>query len=482
LYASGGKPVISVSRESHALQLREAAESPSRDEAREAVAALTQSLIDVTGRGLDLSDSDFSGTDLSDFDLRGARLNRTRLYGASLAGCNLSGATIICAGLERTSSRAARLRGAYVHALAAQVCDFRDADLSDIVDATGSMFHGCKMDRARFHNATLAGATFYQTSLRDCAFDASDLNGAAFNECDVGGARFPGATVSFVVMTKCVLTRTTLAGAHGTGMVVQRPTGCDELELSRANLPQLRLLSVAGHGLRANELIAHGADVLSCGLTGSSFEAADLTGARFENTALDQADFDGARLTEASFSRCTAIGARFAHATAEYARFIECKLQGAFMSRFAGRGASFRDSDLRRADLSDAYLYRGIITGDPPSAMSLRDANLCNANLVQAYVCADLDGASLIGAHLVYARLNQSFFRGANLNGVNAYAASCIKVDFTDATLFAVSPPLFADRCIGLEEAVMQDPASQPMLDYLRALRHVTKSVPGSST
>jgi hypothetical protein len=38
----------------------------------------------------------------------------------------------------------AKLDFAYMHAMAAQVCNFDDASLRNVIDATGSLFHGCR--------------------------------------------------------------------------------------------------------------------------------------------------------------------------------------------------------------------------------------------------------------------------------------------------------------------------------------------------
>ncbi|SFJ64097.1 pentapeptide repeat-containing protein [Bradyrhizobium sp. Gha] len=126
-----------------------------------AVGKRTEEAIRSTGTGLQLSSENFNGLDLSDFPLRRCTLNRAQLYGAKLDRADLSEANLICPGMERVSFVGAKLDFAYMHAVAAQVCNFDDASLRNAIDATGSLFHGCSMKRTRFDNATLSGILAY---------------------------------------------------------------------------------------------------------------------------------------------------------------------------------------------------------------------------------------------------------------------------------------------------------------------------------
>src|ERR1700722_5526533 len=90
------------------------------ERARKRVAERTRTLIETTGRGLDLTEADLSGLDLSGFDLSRATLNRAQLHATKLDRATLVGASIVCPGMERASLRGADLTGAYLHAFAAQ--------------------------------------------------------------------------------------------------------------------------------------------------------------------------------------------------------------------------------------------------------------------------------------------------------------------------------------------------------------------------
>ena len=99
---------------------------------------------------------------------------------------------------------------------------------------------------------------------------------------------------------------------------------------------------------------------------------------------------------------CTLLGADLSQAHAENLNLVECDLSDADLSHVAARCLTARDVNLTRADLSHANLYRAMLTGDPPKAMSLRQARLQNTVLVQAYLAANLCEADLTGAAAAY--------------------------------------------------------------------------------
>ncbi|WP_321175595.1 pentapeptide repeat-containing protein [Bradyrhizobium japonicum] len=129
-------------------------------------------------------------------------------------------------------------------------------------------------------------------------------------------------------------------------------------------------------------------------------------------------------------------------------------MRAAKFTGFRGRCAFVRDCDLEHADLSQAYLYRSMITGDPPQSMALNHANFEGSNLVQAYLAADMTESNLEATRAAYVRMNQSSLRDANLSGISPFQASFVKVDFSGAKITTFEPPFFADRCRGLQVAL----------------------------
>lgn len=467
------RPAAAPDAAGHPDIVRTWAKTPDRARAEREVAALTARLIEDTGAGLQLAEADLAGLDMHGFDLRKSTLNRALLHSTDLSGADLSGANLICPGMERTKFRGANLSGAYIHAFAAQVCDFSGADLSRLVDATGSLFHGCNLSRTRLDGAAIAGTAFYQCALDGASFIQAKLQGSTINECTMTGVDFGRALVSQLTITKSLMTGASFARASGEGLVLQRLTGADGLDLRDAHLPSLRLDSVKAAKVTADNLGAPGADIRACELNGARLRHAALETSRWVASHFEGADLSEARLDGAIFNNCAARGIRLEGAAAENLSAVECGFAGAQMRHFAGRCASFRDCDLSGADLRDAYLYRASFTGDPPRSMAMAGAVLAGAVLVQSYIAADLSGADLSGARCAYARLNQCILRGADLSGVALYEASMVKTDCTDVHFTTLKPPVFADRAAGLIEALeaaRTGEASEDMVAFLHKL------------
>jgi uncharacterized protein YjbI with pentapeptide repeats len=378
-------------------RLRRALGGSHRETAVAEIDGLTVERLQGNGRGIDLTNAVLTDADLSSLNLRGATLNRATLHGACLDRAHLSDASLICPAMEKTSLRGTTLSRANLHALAAQVCDFTHADLSSVLDATGSLFHGCRLVEAVLDRGMLAGATFYQCDLRGSSWRDAALQGATFNECLLDDACFDAANLDQVTITKCRLDAVSFDGATGQGVTIQRPTAAGSVKLVGADLPSLRLLNVKGTDWSAHRAHLHDIDVVDCHLANATFTQANLAGGRLARSHLAGADFSDASLIGASISSSSLVGARLDAARAENLTIVESTLEGASLEGIRARGLVVRDSDLTGARLHAAYLYRAMLSGDPPRAMSLRGADLRGANLVQAQIAADLSGASRLG-------------------------------------------------------------------------------------
>ncbi|UPJ79416.1 pentapeptide repeat-containing protein [Bradyrhizobium sp. 183] len=424
-----------------------------RASALAAVGKRTEEAIKKTGIGLQLSCENFNGHDLSGFPLRRCILNRAQLHGAKLDGADLSEANLICPGLERASFRGAKLDFAYMHAIAAQVCSFDDASLRNLIDATGSLFHGCSMRRTRFDNAVLSGVLFYQCDASQAVFDGAELQGSTINECYLPRSSFHFANLSQVTMTKAHLTGSSLLQSRGECLSILRPTSVDGLVLENAYLPYFRLSKASGRIL-AKALAAPFSDFSLSNLAKAELEEADLSEARLLSVNLASANLVGAVLNGVSVRSCQLDGADLSRASGETISITESTMRYARLGGFRARCAFIRDCDLDDADFSQAYLYRSMITGDPPQSMALNRANFEGANLVQSYIAAGMTGSNLEAARTAYVRMNQSSLRKANLSGVTPFQASFVKTDFSDAEITTFEPPFFADRCPGLQAAL----------------------------
>jgi uncharacterized protein YjbI with pentapeptide repeats len=465
-------------------RLRRWATADDRAKATNEVHNHTEQLIADTGRGMVLREADLRGLDLSGFDLRLAVLNRAVLHGTNLSNANLSGATIVCAGMERTILKGANMRGVYMHAFAAQVCDFSGADMRDLTDATGSLFHGCFLTGVNFSGSAIAGTTFYQCIMDGTRFLRSNLQGSTINECNLCASDFTGAQLSQLSITKCNMRSVTLNEASGEGLALQRLIDTDNLSLSQANLPGLRIRNCILSRLKAKSLAAREADIAEVSMPYADFTTADLEHARLINVSLENASFSGAKLDGALLTNCMADQADFSTATGENIAVRESSFQQANMSRFTARCAHFRDCNMAHVNLRNAYLYRAMISGDPPASMSMMEADLSETTLVQSYIAGNLTGVNLRGALMVYARLNQAVLVDADLTGSTLFGASLVKTLFDGAKLDSVTGPVFSDRCSGLREAlsVASGDSSKNMAAFVEGLEDLLTNQQRGST
>ncbi len=464
--------------------LAELARLADRAEAQDRVCALTKASLAATGRGLDLADADLSGIDLSGFDLRHSILNRASLYGTKLVGADLSGTSMVCAGIERTDFSRALLRGAYVHAMAAQASKFVGADLTGVVDGTGALFHGCDMTEAVIEDAEIAGTTFYQCTLVRARLDGADLHGALFNECSLEAASLTRCRVDDTSITRSNITSLNLYGARGHGLAIRRPSASDGLRLSGAHLTSLSLSHLSARGVVAVDLHAPGLVVEASALPGADLTGADLTRSRLDDVTLSGADLTGAVLNDASWRRVHAVELDASKATGEGMTASECDFSSALLVGFAGRYATFRNSNFRAADLTGAYLYRASFLGDPVTSACMVDTLLDGANLTQAYLAGDFTRCRFRGGWAVYARLNQAIFRDAQLEGTSLFRASAVKTDFNGASLGGQRGGLFADRAAGLAEALRDstDLGAQDLARFVAGLTALLERDSGKST
>lgn len=425
-----------------------------REMAIRQVDLITNNAIAKDGRGWDLSNANLSNLDLECFNLERSILNRTQLHSTKLRKANLRNAEIICPGMERTDLSEADLSGANMHALSAQVCNFQGANLNHLLDATGALFHGCNMSHISAINAMFVGSSFYQCYLDGASLKQANLQSCTFNECSLNKASLEGANVAQLTIIKCQMQYVILDNAAGDGLNIQKPTCCDNLSFKNACLACLRLSFLKGTTINAEGLSAERADLTNCNIVDGDFSDTNLVGSRFYACSMPGVKMQNAKLSEASVVACFFIDSNWGHATCEGMNVMNSSLCNSDLRGLAGRCVVFRDSDLSGANLSNAYFYRGVFSGEPPQSMSLRSVDASNVNFMQAYIVADLTEANLQSSKLSYARLNQSIMRRANLNGISSYEASLIKVDVSGANLSGLTAPIFIDRCQGLTEAL----------------------------
>ncbi|WP_186080620.1 pentapeptide repeat-containing protein [Burkholderia gladioli] len=116
------------------------------------------------------------------------------LQEANLEGIKINGAEFTNIDGKGANFCDANLRDAILEGVDMSDCIFFNADMVG-VKAFGSVFHGCKLDRAQltntsfeicdfdeasFQESNLTSAKFFSSSFQDCRFYAADLSGAQF--------------------------------------------------------------------------------------------------------------------------------------------------------------------------------------------------------------------------------------------------------------------------------------------------------------
>jgi uncharacterized protein YjbI with pentapeptide repeats len=298
------------------------------------------------------------------------------------------------------------------------------------------------------------------------------------------GARFDRAILDESQFSRCDLKAASFADASGAEVSVVHPLAADRLALDGASLPGLRLCDIRATGLSAQRLSARGLSVTRGDLPGACFDGADLVASTWTSASLRGASFRDATTDASRWLSCVLDGANAEGLKLENATFVDCSLVATRMARINGRCLHLRNCTATQADLAQAYLYRAMITGDPPAAMDLSGAVLHDAVLVQAYVAANLTGADLVNVRGAYARVNQSILAGTDLRGAQLFEVCAVKTDFTGACLAGVDGPLFADRCPGLEAAAQNagGPATETLASQIELFTDALGPNPRRST
>ncbi|MET0616275.1 MAG: DUF2169 domain-containing protein [Luteibacter sp.] len=284
--------------------------------------------------------------------------------GITLHGCDLAGADLRNAPLS-----GADLRGALLESSDLSGAHLDGADLREVA-LTGALMDGANCASACFDGANLAGTRARRTIFR----------GATFARVQAGDADWSGADLSDARLEEWIAPNIVLTGARLEGSSL---TGCVLLHAKAADTRWART-----SWLRT---VALGAD-----LTGS-----DWTEARLTRSVLMACRLIDSRWTSAGLRRVQAGGG------ADWSR--------ADLGKVSADHSSWRDADLRLADLADG-----------------------------AFRECDFSGARLDDASLERGLFYRSLFMGSVLHGCRAgaadfYQAACRRCDFSDADLYGAN-------------------------------------------
>ncbi len=173
-----------------------------------------------------------------------------------------------------------------------------------------------------------------------------------------------------------------------------------------------------------------GMDLSYMDLTGINLEGASLIGTNFKGAQLNHSNLAGVKAWNASFSNANIIDADLSGATfwkMEYNSGCNlCHMTATF------DGASLRDSDLSKTDLTSANLSTTYFYDADFSGATMSYVNIQNSYLVRASITdANLNYANLTGTEIHDIDFSNTVMMYADLTGVTMY-----NVDLSESFLF----------------------------------------------
>jgi uncharacterized protein YjbI with pentapeptide repeats len=237
----------------------------------------------------------------------------------------------------------------------------------------------------------------------------------------LAGAYLEGANWPGVDLTGADLTQTDLTGATLSRAILTRATA-HGINLSRAQLQAASLEEI-----RADDAALLFADLSMASARAAHFERACLAGACLDCASLRQAYFGQANLT----------GASFRGADLSLARLVSYKtsLPEIVWSEVV-RAAALTDTQLDRADFTDANLTEAVLWG-----LCLRQATWTGARFTRAKLnSCDLEGLELPGADFTEADLSGALLTGTSMPGAcfaraDLHMAGLADIDWEGADL-----------------------------------------------
>ncbi len=333
-----------------------------------------------------------------------------------------------------------------------QNCNLSGVDLSNL-DLSGGQFPG-----STFTGATLAYSSLQGATLDNANLDGADtiLFGANFVSALLHCTNFSGADLSQATVLlssiKPIVTTDFSCRVDLTGAI---------FNLSSFPLTQWRYFNLTGATIN--------------GVTGATLSTSanplDLSGAILNQTLLSQVHLDGANLgcaSAASGPECTQlIETTLTSASLKKATLVDALLQGAHLDFANLDGANLCAAKLNESPTSQlsATLQGAFLRNINLSQADLTGAFLANVNFYSTSTptsCApSACGFTASCASAVNAKLNNTVFSGAYLDGVDFSGSTPQSVDFSNAWLAGSH---FTNANLS------QDPSTGKRTDFTQAL------------
>lgn len=410
-------------------------------------------LRDASMRGAHAPNAAFTRTALTRVDLTGSNLDRAVLSGLDLRGADLSGADLRKADLSESVLAGGRLEGANL-----SEADLRDTDLTG-ADLSDADFTDAALDVvSSWASASLRGVNLEGRDLSDIAFPGVDFAFATLDQALLGGTDLSGATFH-----AASLVEVDFASGGAPAQIAGADFSWAHLDHTSLDALALERNSFRGASLRWSSVMPQAAsevDFTEASLVGARFgrsEATENAGPILYDVPVDGADFSGAGLRSVRLGN--GDGVRFRRVA-----FHDVSLHGRFSAADFTEACFDERSSLHALDLSGATLVKAQLLTTSFREMNLRGADLTDAVLSTTNANGErdpdmrgvvLEQATLVRVDLRGKDLREYGFAGADLRGAKLEDADLSGVDLSGARLGCVDeeegPAAFAqrfDRCL----------------------------------
>ena len=271
-------------------------------------------------------------------------------------------------------------------------------DLSG-VDLSGANLEEANLMEARLVGTRLTGANLRQAILMGANLEGADLSGADLSRAMLTSARAPGASFHRAKLDQALFQKVDLRGATFTQAT------CNIMILSGSDLTESNLRGCDFFKVFADSAILERADLTEARLVQCSFLRAKAERVTLARALLTSSSFADSDLRRANLTEARGEGTNWSRAILEEADFRFAALPAAHFMEAKATGARFFGADLRRSEFYRACLDRA----------DFEKANLFGVNLNKS----TLNGTRFVNANLYDARFLGASGKGCDLNGAN---------------------------------------------------------------
>lgn len=388
-----------------------------------------------------LTQASFVGADLSN-----ALFNDATLIEADLTNADLTSGTLTDADMRDAFVAGASFLGATDRGFtASQLYSTQSYKLKELpgisfgrtlvpgqpptnTDLSGWNFDGQNLTQASFRFTLLADAVFRLANLQDANFQSAKLMNVDFASADLTGATLSVAHLSGATLDDAAVTAANFLGTTDRGLT-------KEQIYSTASY---RSGNLEGIGLSLNDLSNW--DLSGQRLERAMFHDSALSDANLRGALIQSAEFDASGLSETQLaSTASYVTGDLMGVSLRYMNLV-----GWDFARQNLTSASFRNSNLSEADLSEANLERVDFKGSRLERANLQAASLRDSDFNGCWDQPFFDGVSFKDANLRDADLSGavfvcSYFDRADFTDVELGNASFTEVGFTKEQIYSTA-------------------------------------------